>query len=374
MMSLTGMLNQVFFHNRLLDYLIFGGILIIGAVVARVLNNVLIKRLYAWAESTPGIIDDFLVHTLKEKIMPFLYYGLLIFAVQFLHVAPVITKGLNLLGIVLLTFYGVRFFLDALKLFLKNYWLKKAQNADKQHIFDGIFAIVKLMIWGFAFLLLLDNLGVKISTLVTGLGIGGVAVALAAQTILGDLFNYFTIYFDRPFEVGDYIIVGEYRGTVEHIGLKTTRLRSLGGEQLILANTDLTNSRVRNYKRMERRRVVFNIRVAYTTDLQRLRLLSELLTEIVKNMPETTFDRAHFAEIKEDSFVFEVVYYVNSRDYRRYMDIQQEINLQIAEKFAELGVEFAYPTHSLYLQKTPEAGLASANHSGAGVKEGSGPT
>ena len=308
MMSLTGMLNQVFFHNRLLDYLIFGGILIIGAVVARVLNNVLIKRLYAWAESTPGIIDDFLVHTLKEKIMPFLYYGLLIFAVQFLHVAPVITKGLNLLGIVLLTFYGVRFFLDALKLFLKNYWLKKAQNADKQHIFDGIFAIVKLMIWGFAFLLLLDNLGVKISTLVTGLGIGGVAVALAAQTILGDLFNYFTIYFDRPFEVGDYIIVGEYRGTVEHIGLKTTRLRSLGGEQLILANTDLTNSRVRNYKRMERRRVVFNIRVAYTTDLQRLRLLSELLTEIVKNMPETTFDRAHFAEIKEDSFVFEVVY------------------------------------------------------------------
>lgn len=374
MVSLNDMLNQVFFHNRLLDYLIFGAVLIIGAVVARMINKVLIKRLYAWAESTPSIIDDFLVHTLQEKIMPFLYYGLLILAVQFLHVAPVITKSLNLLGIVLLTFYGVRFFLDALKLFLENYWLKKAQNAGKKHIFDGVFVIIKIMIWSFAFLLLLDNLGVKVSTLVTGLGIGGVAVALAAQTILSDLFNYFTIYFDRPFEVGDYIIIGEYMGTVEHIGLKTTRLRSLGGEQLILANTDLTNSRVRNYKRMERRRVVFSIRVAYTTDLKRLRLLPELLTEIVKNMPGITFDRAHFVAIKEDSFVFEVVYYVNSGDYRRYMDIQQEINLQITEKFAELGVEFAYPTHSLYLQKTPEAGLVSANLSGAGAEEGSGPT
>lgn len=370
MVLLNRMLDQVFFHNRLLDYLLFGAVLLIGAIAARVINKVLIKRLYAWAESTPSIIDDFLVHTLHEKIMPFLYYGLLILAVQFLQVAPVITKGLNLLGILLLTFYGVRFFLDALELLLKNYWLQKAENADKKHIFNGIFAIGKLLIWGFAFLLLLDNLGVKISTLVTGLGIGGVAVALAAQTILGDLFNYFTIYFDRPFEVGDYIIIGEYMGTVEHIGLKTTRLRSLGGEQLILANTDLTNSRVRNYKRMERRRVVFNIRVAYTTALEKLRLLSKLLTEIVQNMPETTFDRAHFAAIKEDSFVFEVVYYVNSRDYRRYMDIQQEINLQIAEKFAELGVEFAYPTHSLYLQNAPEVRMAS----GTGPQEGSGPT
>mgnify|MGYP001950880394 CR=1 FL=1 len=355
----NGVLNQVVFHNRVLDYLIFGSILIVGTVVARVVNKVLLKHLYGWAESTPSTIDDFLVQTFEEKIMPFLYYGLLFLAMQFLHVAPVMTKGLHLLGIFLLTFYGVRFLLDVLKMFLENYWLKRAKNAGKKHILDGFFAFVKIMIWGFAFLLLLDNLGVKISTLVTGLGIGGVAVALAAQTILGDLFNYFTIYFDRPFEIGDYIIVGEFMGTVEHIGLKTTRLRSLGGEQLILANTDLTNSRVRNYKRMERRRASFRIQVSYSTTLEKLRLIPELLTEIVKSIPGVTFDRAHFATIGEYSFIFEVVYFVLSSDYLRYMDVQQEINLKIKEKFAELNIEFAYPTQSLQVRRRAEGEVIS---------------
>lgn len=361
----NGLLNQVFFHNRVLDYLIFGSILIVGTIIAKMINKVLIKNLYRWAERTPSTIDDFLVQTFAEKIRPFLYYGLLFLALQFLRVAPVITKGLHLLGIVLLTFYGVRFLLDVLKMFLENYWLKRAKNAGKKHIIDGVLAFIKIMIWGFAFLLLLDNLGVKISTLVTGLGIGGVAVALAAQTILGDLFNYFTIYFDRPFEIGDYIIVGEFMGTVEHIGLKTTRLRSLSGEQLILANTDLTNSRVRNYKRMERRRASFRIHVAYSTDLEKLRLIPELLTEIVKSIPDATFDRAHFAAIGDYSFVFEVVYFVNSSAYLRYMDTQQEINLRIKEKFTELDIEFAYPTQSLHMRKTPDGEVISELSGGA---------
>jgi|SRR5690554_2672629 len=351
---LNTVLQQTYFHNRVLDYLIFAGVLFIGIILVKVIKKILTKNLIAWAQSTPSAFDDFLVSVFQDKAMPFLFYGLLYLAFQFLHVAPVITKVLNLLGIILVTYYGVRVSLALLKYFLEHYWMRKTKNAGKRHVINGVFTFAKIMVWGFACILLLDNLGVKISALVTGLGIGGVAVALAAQTILGDLFNYFTIYFDRPFEVGDYIVIGEYMGTVEHIGLKTTRLRSLGGEQLVLSNTDLTNSRVRNYKRMERRRVSFQIRVTHQTGVDHLRIIPGLLSEIIKSMEGVTFDRAHFAAFADFSLVFEVVYYVNSSDYSRYMDLQQEINLKIKEEFTKLGVDFAYPTQSLYIKQEPD--------------------
>ena len=195
----------------------------------------------------------------------------------------------------------------------------------------------------------MDSLGVKISALIAGLGIGGIAIALAAQTILGDLFSCFIIFFDRPFVTGDFIIIGEFKGTVDKIGLKTTRLISLGGEQLIFSNTDLTNSRIRNYKRMDRRRIVFEFGVIYQTTLTQLKKIPQIVEEIITQIPETTFDRAHFASYGDFSLNFEVVYYVNDRDYNKYMNIQQEINFQIKETFEKEGIEFAYPTQTLFL-------------------------
>ena len=210
------------------------------------------------------------------------------------------------------------------------------------------------MVWGIGITFLLDNLGFKISTVVAGLGIGGIAVALAAQTILGDLFSYFIIFFDRPFEIGDFIIIDSYMGNIEHIGIKTTRIRSLGGELLIFSNSDLTNSRIRNYKKMEKRRVVFSLGVTYQTNSEQLKEIPGIIRTAIETLEGAGFDRAHFASYGDFSLNFEVVYYVMSGDYGKYMDLQQEINLVIKEEFEKRGIEFAYPTQLLFIEKTQE--------------------
>jgi small-conductance mechanosensitive channel len=203
---------------------------------------------------------------------------------------------------------------------------------------------------------LLDNLGFEISAVIAGLGIGGIAIALAAQAILGDLFSYFVIFFDRPFEIGDFIVIGDKKGNVEYIGIKTTRLRSLSGEQLVFSNTDLTNSRIQNFRRMERRRVVFKLGVVYETPGNQLAEIPVIVKEIIDEQPDVTFDRGHFASYGDFSLNFEFVYYVMSSDYNKYMDTQQAINLKIYQEFEKRGIVFAYPTQTLYLNKIGGSG------------------
>jgi small-conductance mechanosensitive channel len=185
---------------------------------------------------------------------------------------------------------------------------------------------------------------------VAGLGIGGIAIALAAQTILGDLFSYLVIFFDKPFEIGDFIILEDKMGTVEYIGIKTTRIRTLGGEQLICSNTDLTNSRVHNFKRMQERRVVFSFGVVYDTTTTKLKLIPGIIKQAIESLRETRFDRAHFKSFGNSSLDFEVVYYILTPDYNLYMDKQQAINMSIFESFEREQIEFAYPTQTLFLR------------------------
>jgi small-conductance mechanosensitive channel len=205
-----------------------------------------------------------------------------------------------------------------------------------------------VVVWSLVTLMALANLGVDVTALVAGLGIGGVAVALALQNILSDLFASISILLDKPFVVGDFIIVGEELGTVEKIGIKTTRVRSLGGEQLIFSNNDLLQSRVRNYKRMEERRVVFRIGVVYQTPADKLEAIPAMLREIVESVENTRFDRAHFAAFGDFSLLFEIVYYVLSSDFGVHMDIQQAINLAIFRRFERDEIDFAYPTQTVY--------------------------
>jgi len=214
-----------------------------------------------------------------------------------------------------------------------------------------IYTVIRVVFWTVAILVILDNFGVKISTLIAGLGIGGVAIALATQAILKDLFSYFIIFFDRPFEIGDFIIVGDFMGVVEHIGIKTTRLSSLGGEQIVFSNTDLTDSRVRNYKRMAKRRVVFKLGVIYQTTSQQLKEIPKIIESIIKSIDDAVFDRTHFLSYGDFSLDFEIVYYVIGNDYNKYMNIQQEINFRIKEEFEKREIEFAYPTQTLFLTK-----------------------
>ncbi|MBU1133767.1 MAG: mechanosensitive ion channel family protein, partial [Candidatus Omnitrophica bacterium] len=251
-----------------------------------------------------------------------------------------------------LTLFTARLITEIIGYGFKFYWSGRSKDASLERSLKGILGVVKVIVWGLAIVFFLDNLGFKISSVIAGLGIGGVAVALAAQAVLKDLFSYFSIIFDRPFEVGDFIIVGEYLGAVEYIGIKTTRIRSLGGEQLIFSNTDLTDSRVRNYKRMEKRRVVFRLGVTYQTPQDKLKQIPKIVENIIKNVKDTMFDRAHFFSYGDFSLIFEVVYYVLGSDYNKYMDTQQEINFGLKEELEKQGVEFAYPTQTIYVNKT----------------------
>jgi small-conductance mechanosensitive channel len=215
--------------------------------------------------------------------------------------------------------------------------------------------VINVVIWSMIVLLTLDNLGVDITALVAGLGIGGIAVALAVQNVLGDLFASLSITLDRPFVVGDFLIVGEFLGSVEYIGIKSTRLRSLSGEQIVISNSDLLSSRVRNYGRMNERRVVFGTSVTYETSIELIERIPRLIRGIIAAQPGTRFDRCHFAKHAAASLDFETVYYVLSADYNRYMDIQQAINLRLHRELTELGIEFAYPTQKLYLVQPPSS-------------------
>jgi small-conductance mechanosensitive channel len=216
-----------------------------------------------------------------------------------------------------------------------------------------------------ALLLILDNLGIDITALVAGLGVGGIAVALAVQNILGDLFASLSIVLDKPFAVGDFIIIDDYLGSVEHVGLKTTRLRSLSGEQLVMSNADLLSSRIRNYGRMYERRIVFSLGVTYQTPRDKLKKIPGIIRDAVEAQDQTRFDRSHFKGYGSFSLDFETVYHVLQPDYNLYMDIQQAVNFAIHERFEAEGIEFAYPTQTLFVERggadvaaTPAAGSA----------------
>lgn len=217
----------------------------------------------------------------------------------------------------------------------------------------------RIVLWSIAVLVTLDNLGFNITTLMASLGIGGIAVALAVQNILGDIFSSVSIALDKPFVIGDFIVVDNFMGTVEYVGMKTTRLRSLGGEQIVFSNTELLKNRIRNYKRMQERRVAFEFGIAYETPIREVERIPQLVREIVsRDRSDTRFDRAHFKSYGDSALLFEVVYYVLDPDYNKYMDIQQEINLALLRAFRERGIAFAYPTRTLHVVPAAEQALA----------------
>jgi small-conductance mechanosensitive channel len=211
-----------------------------------------------------------------------------------------------------------------------------------------------VLVWVIAFLMLLTNLGIEIGPLIAGLGIGGVAIALAVQNVLGDLFASLSIALDKPFRIGDFLVIGEEKGTVEQIGIKSTRLRSLSGEQIVMSNGDLLKSRVRNYGLLYERRATVTLGIVYETPIEGVREIPGIIEAAIRAQPKARFDRSHFAGFGEYALNFEAIYFVLSADYNDYMDIQQAINLQLMEDFARRGVKFAYPTTKQYTVTEPD--------------------
>ncbi|MFT4270483.1 MAG: mechanosensitive ion channel family protein [Pantoea sp.] len=207
--------------------------------------------------------------------------------------------------------------------------------------------LIRVMLWVVTFLAILSNMGIDITALVASLGVGGIAIALAIQTVLSDVFASLAIGFDKPFEHGDFIIFGNIAGTIEHIGLKTTRLRSLSGEQIICSNTILLQQTIHNYKRMQQRRIVFKFGISYETPAKKVSQVGELVKEIISGNPDTRFDRAHFFAFEDSKLTFEVVYLVLTSDYNKYMDIQQDINLKIMAALEERDIRFAFPVRRI---------------------------
>ncbi|MCF6154362.1 MAG: mechanosensitive ion channel family protein [Candidatus Brocadia sp.] len=340
-------LNQKYFDNTILDYLISIGIFVSSLILVRIFKIVILKRFKVWAESTKIVTSNFIISTIEKFIIPLFYFSAFYFGLTYLKLDPSVTKIIDSAIVVIITFCILRFITIIINHIISYYWSKKVGVEERITNLAAISTIVNIIIWGFGLVFLLDNLGFKISAVIAGLGIGGVAVAFAAQSVLSDFFSYFIIFFDRPFKIGDFIIVDDKMGVVENVGIKTTRISSLGGEQIVFPNSNLTNARIHNYKKMGKRRVLFKIGVTYQTPLQKLKEIPVIVKQIIESINDTIFDRVHFQSYGDFSLIFEVVYYVIGPDYNKYMDIQQEINFRIYEEFESREIKMAHPTQTV---------------------------
>ena len=318
--------------------------------VLRVAKAAVLARLKVVAERTATPWDDIVV-VLLEKTRSWFYLAVGLWAgSRVLTLSASLDHSLNVLVVVVLILQGVGWANRAVTLWLVEQRTTRVET-DPGSIttLTGLSYVLRLVIWSAGLLLLLDNIGVDVTALVAGLGVGGIAVALAVQNVLGDLFASLSIALDKPVVIGDFVVVGDFAGTVEKVGLKTTRIRSLSGEQLVFSNSDLLGSRIRNYKRMQERRVPFTVGVTYQTPVSELEAIPGMVKEIVEGLDNTRFDRAHFKSFGDSAYLFEFVYYVLSADYVQYMDVQQAINLEICRRFEEHGIEIAYPTRTLFV-------------------------
>jgi small-conductance mechanosensitive channel len=342
-----------FFGNSVEKWLIALAVILSAMVLLRVLRRFLVRRITAFAKKTETVIDDYVAKLLASTKVFFILVLSFYAGFQVLKLPEVAARWIGTLTI-LAVLVQVGIWGDS----LINMWLSRYQdkyleaNPGRVTTMRATTFVVRLILFSVVVLLALDNIpGVHVTTLIASMGIGGVAIALATQNILADLFASLSISLDQPFVMGDFIIVDDKMGTVEHIGVKTTRVRSLTGEQLIFANSDLLKSRIRNYKRMNERRILFTLGVTYQTPAEKLEKIPAMIREILEAQEQARFDRAHFKEFGDSSLNFEVVYWVKVPDYNVYMDIQQAFNLELYRRFAEEGIEFAYPTQTLFVQK-----------------------
>jgi small-conductance mechanosensitive channel len=344
--------RQDAYGNTFQRWLAAAAVFLIALIVLRLLKAFLARRTARWAEANASAWPAFLRGLIERTRTWFLLLAALYCGSRVLTLPEETASGLKTAAVVVLLLQAALWGNALLSFAVIHYSRQRlATDAASATTISVLGFLAKLALWALVILVALDNLGINVTALVAGLGIGGIAVALAAQNILGDLFASLSIMIDRPFVLGDSIAVDGFQGTVENIGVKTTRLRSLSGEELVFANGDLLKSRIRNYKRMTERRVQFTVGVAYQTPHAKLAQLPALLREIVESQSPIRFDRAHFKALGDSSLVFEVVYVVLTPGYQQFMDIQQAINLAILERFEQQQIEIAYPTQTVLLAR-----------------------
>lgn len=354
-----------------LDYSLYGNTLRTWAIAlavglgtlvgVRLILGLLRSRISKWAKRTATQWDDLVSHVLGRTRAFFLVVLALDAASFFVRLQPGDRKIVGTVSVLAFILQGGLWASAALAFLVSDYRRRKLEEDRSTATMVGaVNFLLQLVLWAGVLLIALDNMGVHVTAVITGLGVGGVAVALAVQNILGDLFASLAIVLDKPFVIGDFIIVNDLMGSVERVGLKTTRVRSLGGEQLIFSNADLLKSRIRNYGRMMERRVVFTIGVTYQTPREKLKVIPGIIREAIEAQDQTRFDRSHFLRFGDFSLDFETVFYILSPDYNAYMDRQQAINLHIHQRFEAEGIEFAYPTQTLFLVRDDQETASAA--------------
>lgn len=346
--------------NRFLEITLWGDTLRTYLVVFLVLAAIFIffrfvfrmifSRLEKYAAKTQTDIDDAIFKMLEYNRWIIFSSLVLIYIDLALRLTPSIDAIVSNVALVITVLLAMR---------IINFWIQYAVDktilykteAPEQFTIQLLGKIGKSLVWIFGGLFLISSFGYNITSLITGLGIGGIAIALALQSILGDLISSVTIYLDKPFQVGDFIVLGDKMGTVSNIGLKTTRIISLHGEELVISNKKLTESDIQNFGRMKQRRVLFNLSVPYDTPLKKMKKVPENVKKIIESVADTQFERTHFKIFGEHAKIFEIVFFIKSKDHKTYMDRLQEVNFKIQEWFEKEKIEFAFPSQTIYLKK-----------------------
>lgn len=358
-------LDRVLYQNSIRQWAIAFAVALVVFFALLLVRYLLVGRLGAAAKRTSTELDDILVELVARTRPYFLAATAIVVGSRFLVLPPTTDRYFDAaFALVLLVQCGL-WGGAAVDLWIHRRAGFRASHADVASVttMRALGIAAKLVLWTIVFITALDKFGVNVTTLVTGLGIGGVAIALAVQNVLGDLFAALSIVFDKPFDVGDAIAVDQMSGTVERIGLKTTRIRSLSGEQIIISNSELLKSRIRNYKRQLDRRVVFTTDVTYDTSPDVLSRIPGMIREVIAAQNPVRFDRSHFTQYTDSALRIETVYYVLDADYTRYLDIQQTINLELLRRFGAEKIQFAFPTRTILVEPDALRALATDHRS-----------
>jgi small-conductance mechanosensitive channel len=354
MQALLEMMDSQFLGNTAQDYLVSAAVFLAVLVSLPIAKAFILRHLKAVSERTANDFDGLLHDVLRRIVGQLVYLSTALYcAALFLTLPDSLGRLLQGLLVIIFTI-KVAQILQGLAAYGIRKWAEQVTKDDPTvgTMVKNMTWLVRLMIWTVTLLFILDNLGINVTAFVASIGIGGIAIALAAQSVLGDVFSGFAILVDKPFQVGDFIIVGDLYGTVEHVGFKTTRILSLFGEQLIFSNSDLTSSRIKNYGRMRERRVQFSVGVIYQTSVEQVKAIPSMVKRIIEEHQDVRFDRAHFKSFGDFALIYEFVFWVLKPDYNLFMDLQQSINFRLMEEFQKAGIEFAYPTQQLYVTKT----------------------
>lgn len=345
--------NYNILGNTAGNYAAAFGVFMALLIVFYFIQKTVLWRFRKFAEATSTNIDDTLINIVESIKPPFYAFLALYFAANVLALPPLASS--ILLGVLIITLvYQVIIAFQILIDYIFGHVLssKLRDDGGTKAALDTLQSIMKWSLWGIGILLVVQNFGANITSLIAGLGIGGLALAFAAQNILADLFSSFTILFDKPFRPGDFIVAGEHAGTVEKIGIKTTHIRASQGELIIISNRELTSTRVQNFQQLKERRLLFEVGVLYETPQDKLESIPKIIQDVVERTEMTRFDRSHFVRFDESALTFQTAFFVLSPDYKEFLDGSQKVLFGVNKAFAENGISMAYPTQTVHLKKS----------------------